>query len=364
MERTDELNSLLAIYMGIPRYEGAKREVGASPCLDEAVRCFVGLKQSNELVDRISRLSLQREFSNDPTVALSSTSALFKKKVSLIQNDLKKLERLIANPIPTLKGGKVEVPGMHAQHHHKLILQILQNEASAQMTSIQTAIKAHSENVKLRQKRVERYGSNIDVMSMAAESMGPSTGSKREVPGPRPPAFKGATPQEGRSIGNGNTIKKDDGPAPKNSGGGNRPGASRFAMFSVDSNTSLRRRGGVALEGSGGFGASMGTAKGGLQEQQFITPRGNQYSRLQTAERVEASIVQMGALFGQVANLVLQQGETISRIEDDVEAGLMDTEEGHKEMQRLLEITKGNRGIILKIFALLVFFILLFMFWT
>ena len=72
----------------------------------------------------------------------------------------------------------------------------------------------------------------------------------------------------------------------------------------------------------------------------------------------------MGAIFGQVANLVLQQGDTISRIEDDVEAGLMDTEEGHKEMQRLLEITKGNRGIILKIFGLLIFFILLFMFWT
>jgi len=101
-----------------------------------------------------------------------------------------------------------------------------------------------------------------------------------------------------------------------------------------------------------------------MQEQQFITPRATQHSRLQSAERVEASIAQMGALFGQMANLVMAQGETIARIEDDVEAGLVDTEEGHREMQKFLEITKGNRGIILKVFALLVFFILLFMFWT
>ena len=60
----------------------------------------------------------------------------------------------------------------------------------------------------------------------------------------------------------------------------------------------------------------------------------------------------------------MEQSETIARIEDDVEVGLTETQEAHKSMERFYEITKGNRGMIIKIFALLIFFIFLFLVWT
>ena len=72
----------------------------------------------------------------------------------------------------------------------------------------------------------------------------------------------------------------------------------------------------------------------------------------------------MGRLFSQMATLVLEQSETLSRIEDDVEIGLSDTKEAHVSMTNLYEITKGNRGMIIKIFLLLIFFIFLFLVWT
>jgi len=141
MERTDELKGLLAIYMPPATFvssSGSEPPSGEpSPCLDEAVHAFTSLRQSNELVQRICRLSVQREFSNDPSVALSTTSGLFKKKIGLIQNDLKRLERTIANPPLSLQGGRLETPSVQAQHHRKLILQILQRESTAQMQSIQ-----------------------------------------------------------------------------------------------------------------------------------------------------------------------------------------------------------------------------------
>lgn len=65
-----------------------------------------------------------------------------------------------------------------------------------------------------------------------------------------------------------------------------------------------------------------------------------------------------------MATLVLEQSETLSRIEDDVEIGLSDTKEAHVSMTNLYEITKGNRGMIIKIFLLLIFFIFLFLVWT
>jgi syntaxin 5 len=72
----------------------------------------------------------------------------------------------------------------------------------------------------------------------------------------------------------------------------------------------------------------------------------------------------MGQLFAQMATLVTEQSETIARIEDDVEAGLQETLQGQAHLQNVFDITKGNRSLILKIFALLVFFVFLFLVWT
>jgi syntaxin 5 len=72
----------------------------------------------------------------------------------------------------------------------------------------------------------------------------------------------------------------------------------------------------------------------------------------------------MGQLFSKMSELVMAQGETITRIEDDVEFGLAETKEAHESMVYFHEITKGNRGLIVKIFALLIFFIFLFLYFT
>lgn len=89
-----------------------------------------------------------------------------------------------------------------------------------------------------------------------------------------------------------------------------------------------------------------------------------QISRLKSAEQVEKSIAQMGYLFSQMATLVMEQSETIARIEDDVEVGLEDTKDAHASMEQFYEISKGNRSIIIKVFLLLVFFLFLFLVWT
>ena len=72
----------------------------------------------------------------------------------------------------------------------------------------------------------------------------------------------------------------------------------------------------------------------------------------------------MGQLFSQMATLVSEQSELITRIEDDVEAGLHETLEAQGHLQTVHDITKGNRGLIIKIFLLLLFFIFLFLVWT
>jgi syntaxin 5 len=72
----------------------------------------------------------------------------------------------------------------------------------------------------------------------------------------------------------------------------------------------------------------------------------------------------MGHLFSQMASMIAEQSEVILRIEDDVEVGLAHTIEGHKHLEDVYAMTKGNRSIIIKIFLILIFFIFLFLVWT
>ena len=52
--------------------------------------------------------------------------------------------------------------------------------------------------------------------------------------------------------------------------------------------------------------------------------------------------------------------QVIVRIDDDMEMALEDVNKGHTEMQNYLRIVKGNRSVIIKVFLIMIAFIILF----
>jgi len=80
-------------------------------------------------------------------------------------------------------------------------------------------------------------------------------------------------------------------------------------------------------------------------------------SRLASARLAEKSIAELGVMFTKMSTLISQQGEVLERIEDDVERAGGDIDAGHEEIVKLYGMTKGNRGLILKVFGILIFFI-------
>jgi SNARE domain len=81
-------------------------------------------------------------------------------------------------------------------------------------------------------------------------------------------------------------------------------------------------------------------------------------NRLVQAKQAESSLVELSTLFTKMSNLIVAQGETIEKIEDDVEAAQNDVKAGQAEIQILYELKKGNRALILKTFAVIIFIIL------
>ena len=86
-------------------------------------------------------------------------------------------------------------------------------------------------------------------------------------------------------------------------------------------------------------------------------------NRLDSARQAEQSLAELTTMFSKMTNLIHSQGETLVKIEDDVEAAMDHVEAGREEIVKLYEWTQGNRGLILKIFALLIFFIIFMKFY-
>lgn len=81
-------------------------------------------------------------------------------------------------------------------------------------------------------------------------------------------------------------------------------------------------------------------------------------SRVAQAQQAERSLADLSVLFGKMSNLIVSQGEILEKVEDDVEAALVDVTAGQEEIQTLYSLKKGNRALIIKVFAVLIFFIL------
>ena len=62
--------------------------------------------------------------------------------------------------------------------------------------------------------------------------------------------------------------------------------------------------------------------------------------------------------------MISQQSETIDKVEDDVEAAFMDVSAGQEEITVLYSIKKGNRALIIKTFAMLIFLIIFMRFYA
>lgn len=85
--------------------------------------------------------------------------------------------------------------------------------------------------------------------------------------------------------------------------------------------------------------------------------------RLEAARQAEKSLAELTTMFSKMSNLIHSQGETLVKIEDDVEAAMDHVEAGREEVVKLYEWTKGNRSLIVKVFAILIFFVVFMRFY-
>ena len=122
-------------------------------------------------------------------------------------------------------------------------------------------------------------------------------------------------------------------------------------------NVGLRRRGGASDEHE--RHAVADAVPPSVWRTQQVMQHRTATNRLVEARKVESMIGELGQMFSKFSSLVAEQQEVVMHIEDDVEAAHGHVAEGQAHLTRYYQIIQGNRGLIIKIFALLIGFIIL-----
>lgn len=99
------------------------------------------------------------------------------------------------------------------------------------------------------------------------------------------------------------------------------------------------------------------------QQQQLVAGTGNaQYyrQRAEAVTEIEAAVAEVGELFNDFTRLVHEQDEFILRIDSDVDRAVDNVNAGTNQLMQYLSNLSSNRGLIVKIFAMLFAFLLFF----
>lgn len=83
-------------------------------------------------------------------------------------------------------------------------------------------------------------------------------------------------------------------------------------------------------------------------------------SRSGAMETIESSISELGQIFSQLAHLVAEQGESIMRIDSNVEETSMNVDSAHSELVKYFHSISQNRWLMIKVFGVLIVFFIVF----
>ncbi|KAL4284596.1 hypothetical protein GQ457_16G004820 [Hibiscus cannabinus] len=102
------------------------------------------------------------------------------------------------------------------------------------------------------------------------------------------------------------------------------------------------------------------------QQQQQMVPLQDTYmqSRAEALQNVESTIHELGTIFNQLATLVSQQGEIAIRIDENMDDTLANVEGAQGALLKYLNSISSNRWLMIKIFFVLIVFLMVFLFFV
>ena len=221
--------------------------------------------------------------------------------------------------------------------HSDVVVSQLKGQLLGFTGSLKSILKTRSESIKAQVDRRQQFGGVRDLgrpLSAAATGVGAPAGAAASSPASSALVARGTG---GAAAGHRGLAAVP-------------PGGHDDAVIRVG-----------AAAGDDGAGASSAAAAFGLVTQAQLMPETALLeSRASDVAVLERHITELSSMFSRLASVVMEQGSLVDRIEDNLETSLANVGAGTAQLTRYWERVSSNRTLIMKVFAVLVLFFILF----
>ncbi|PRQ59399.1 putative syntaxin-5, Sly1p-binding domain-containing protein [Rosa chinensis] len=283
----------------------------------KASRIGSGIHETTLKISRLAQLAKRSSMFNDPTVEIQELT-------SLVKNDITSLDVALTD-LQTIQNMEI-ADGKYSQDkvvHSTAVCDDLKGRLMGATKKLHDVLTTRTENIKAHENRKQIF----------------STNTARENPFKSPAKTVTEPPPWSTSSSASGSVQPSQ------------------SSTEVQVGNQLRRRLAVDNPPSQQMEMSM------LQQ---VVPRQENYteSRATALQNVESTISELSGVFTHLATMVAHQGELAIRIDDNMDESLTNVEGAHSALLRNLNRISSNRWLIIKIFAILIFFLIVFIFFV
>lgn len=275
-----------------------------------------GIHQTSQKLSKLAQLAKRTSVFDDPTMEIQELTTVIKQDITALNSAVVDLQFLCNSR----NEGAVS---SDTTSHSTTVVDDLKNRLMSATKEFKEVLTMRTENLKLHDNRRQLYSSN----------------ASKEAANP----FVRQRPLAARTAANASAAP----PA---------PWANESSSSSSSSPLFPRKQ---------GDGESQPLLQQSQQQQQLV-PLQDSYmqSRAEALQNVESTIHELGSIFNQLATLVSQQGEIAIRIDENMDDTLTNVEGAQGALLKYLNSISSNRWLMIKIFFVLIFFLMVFLFFV
>ncbi|GMH04209.1 hypothetical protein Nepgr_006048 [Nepenthes gracilis] len=279
-------------------------------------RLGLGIHEASQKIARLAKWAKRSSMFNDPTVEIQELSAL-------IKDDITTLNAAIAD-LQTFQNLEI-VDGNYSDDmvvHAHAVCDDLNKRLMLATKQFQDVLTTRTENIMAHQTRKQIFstgGSRQSPIQHLAKSMN------------QPPPWSNSSSATGTLQP---TVMPSNG---------------------FQAGNQLRRR----LAGDSTVTHQMEVS---MLSEEVAHQENRSHGRASALQDVESTISELSGIFMHLATMVSRQGELAIRIDDNMDESLANVEGSHSALLKHLNQISSNRSLLIKIFAVLILFLLIFIF--
>jgi syntaxin 5 len=248
-------------------------------------------------LEQLSMIAKQSSLFNDKSMEIQDLTLSIKQDISHLNRQIAQLQQYMKDT----HGSKSK----NSQTHSNSVVFVLQSKLATMSNDFKQVLEARTQNLKDQKSRRDNFSRNTVASSLTAT----------------PPVVNGRT----------------------------------SVLFRDEHRTT---NGGDAVIDMG----SDGTYHSSMKQQLQVIDETDTYlaNRSEAMQNIEQTIIELGDIFTQLATMVQQQEELVHRIDANVDEATHHIEGAHTELLKYLRSVTSNRWLIIKVFAVLIIFFLIF----